>query len=249
MRRRSSVGALALVACFAPACGADRGEGGEGGGSDCGDACNPAPEDCGAPLTHTGEATFYDFADGSGNCGFDPSPDDLMIGAMNHVDYADSRACGACVRLDGPNASITIRVVDQCPECPEGDIDLSPEAFEQIAPLSDGRVPITWQYVACDVAGPLRYHFKEGSNPWWTAVQIRNHRQAIATLEYKDANGAWIGVPRESYNYFVEASGMGEGPYAFRVTDVFGGVVEDEGIPFVEAGDSESAAQLPACAP
>ena len=67
-----------------------------------------------------------------------------MIGAMNHTDYADSAACGACVELTGPNATITIRIVDRCPECPAGDIDLSPEAFAAIAELSQGRVPITW---------------------------------------------------------------------------------------------------------
>jgi expansin (peptidoglycan-binding protein) len=167
---------------------------------------------------------------------------------MNHTDYADSAACGACVRLQGPNAEITIRIVDQCPECPEGDIDLSPEAFSQIADISAGRVPITWQYSDCDVGGTIQYHFKEGSNQWWTAVQIRNHRHPIATFEFKADGGQYRAVPRESYNYFVEAAGMGPGPYSFRVTDVYGNALEDSGIPFVEAGDSPGAAQFPSCA-
>ncbi|HEY3353951.1 MAG TPA: expansin EXLX1 family cellulose-binding protein [Polyangia bacterium] len=197
---------------------------------------------------HTGEATYYTFADGTGNCSFPATPADLMLGAMNHVDYAASAVCGGCVRLTGPNDTITIRIVDQCPECPQGNIDLSPQAFERIAALSAGRVAISWQYVSCGVTGPIVYHFKEGSNQWWTAVQIRDSRNRIATVEYRAAGGAYEAVPRLDYNYFVAASGMGPGPYAFRVTDVYGHVLEDTGIPFVEAGDAAGAGQFPACA-
>src|SRR5262245_11945893 len=166
------------LAMSALACGGERrdGEGGSGGASSSGPSGTGAgpgvgaggPGACGEGELRTGEATYYDFADGSGNCGFPATPNDLRVGAMNHVDYADSAACGACASIEGPNGEITIRVVDQCPECPAGDIDLSPDAFSQIAPLEAGRVPITWRYVPCAVEGPVVYHFKEGSNQWWT---------------------------------------------------------------------------------
>jgi expansin (peptidoglycan-binding protein) len=45
-------------------------------------------------------------------------------------------------------------------------------------------VPIRWQYVPCDVGGPVVYRFKDGSNQWWTAVQLRNVRHAVSALEY-----------------------------------------------------------------
>ena len=223
---------LAALALLAAACG-----GGGGGPIACTDD----------DLLHTGEATYYTFADGTGNCGFDASPDDLMIGAMNHTDYAGSAVCGACVLLTGPNATITIRIVDQCPECPAGNIDLSPEAFAAIAALEAGRVPISWQYVSCEVSGPIRYHWKEGSNQWWTAVQIRNHANRVATVEYLDETSAWRDVPRVDYNFFVADWGMGPGPYSLRVTDVYGNVLEDTGIPRVEGGDAPGAGQFPAC--
>jgi expansin (peptidoglycan-binding protein) len=140
-----------------------------------------------------------------------------------------------------------VRIVDLCPECPAGNLDLSPEAFELIAPLEQGRAPISWRYVACDVAGPLRYHFKDGSNQWWAGVQVRNHRHAIAKLEV-ELNGAFSPVPREDYNYFVGESGFGPGPYKFRVTDVYGGVVTDEGIELGDAVTREGASQLAPCA-
>ena len=215
------------------------GGGGTASGGTQGGSCNEPP--------HTGEATYYDFADGSGNCGFDKTPNDLMVGAMNHTDYADSAVCGMCASIDGPSGSVTVRVVDQCPECKPGDIDLSPQAFEKIALLSLGRVPITWRYVPCGVSGPIRYRFKEGSNQWWTALSLRNHRHGIKSLEYKKDDGSFVSVNRESYNYFVEPAGMGPGPYTFRVTDVYGQVLMDSGIVHAEATEVEGAAQFPAC--
>ena len=197
----------------------------------------------GGPI-HTGEATYYNEADGGGNCSFDPTPQDLMVGAMNHTDYAGSAICGAYVELTGPNATITIRIVDQCPEGPAGDIDLSPLAFAQIAELSAGRVPISWRIVSPDISGPIRYRFKEGSSQWWTAVQIRNHRNPIAKFEYLK-NGQFKAVPRESYNYFVESSGMGPGPYTFRVTDSYGNLLTDSGIALNVAGEVAGGAQFP----
>jgi expansin (peptidoglycan-binding protein) len=196
---------------------------------------------------HEGVATYYTFADGGGNCMFPPTPDDLNVAAINNEEYASSGTCGGCVFIQGPIGTVTVRIVDRCPECLAGHLDLSPSAFEQIARIEEGRVSIQWHFVPCDVSGPIRYHFKEGSNPWWTAVQIRNHRHLIAKLEYMDGSGSFREVPRLDYNFFVEESGMGPGPYTFRVTDEYGQVLTDSGIPHVEGGEVEGAGQFPPC--
>ncbi|HEU4404652.1 MAG TPA: expansin EXLX1 family cellulose-binding protein [Polyangiaceae bacterium] len=215
--------------------------GGGGGGPVGGDACEGAEE-------HEGEGTYYDFADGSGNCSFPATPGDPFVAAMNATDYAGSAACGACIALTGPKGSVTVRIVDQCPECPAGDVDLHPGAFDRIAERAAGRVPIRWTYVPCEVSGPAVFHFKDGSSGYWTAVQVRNHRFAIASVEYKKADGSWAAMGRESYNYFVEPAGFGtEGPYALRATDVRGGVVQNEAVAAVEEGEVEAGGQFPAC--
>lgn len=200
---------------------------------------------CESPTAHTGEATFYG-ADGTGNCSFDAAPD-LMVAAMNQEEYGESAACGACVRINGPDGSVTVRIVDRCPECPRGNLDLSREAFAKIADPARGRVPINWTVVSCTLDGPIRYRFKEGSNQWWTAVQVRNSRHAIERFEV-EKNGAFVAVPRLSYNYFVDASGMGPGPFRFRVTDSEGNVLTDSSIPLGDGTEVAGAAQFPACA-
>ena len=194
---------------------------------------------------HQGIATYYG-ATGAGACSFDPSPNDLLVAAMNADEYNNAAVCGAYVYVIGPKGAVTVRIVDLCPECKAGHLDLSQEAFGQIADLPQGRVSITWQVVSPALGGPIAYHFKDGSNQWWTAVQIRNHRNPIARLEYFTTGGQWVSVPRTSYNYFVQTNpGMGPGPYTFRVTDSYGNVLIDSGIPHIENGTVNGSNQFP----
>jgi expansin (peptidoglycan-binding protein) len=220
--------------CVLAACGHSKTEDAPPGGS-----CTPIP------AAETGDGTYYD-ADGTGNCSFDASPGDLMVAAMNAVDYADAAWCGACLDVTGPMGEVVVRVVDQCPECKHGDLDLSPQAFQLISPLSAGRVTITWHEVACNVTGPIAYRFKEGSNPYWTAIQIRDHRYPIAKLEAQTGS-SWADVPRLDYNYFVAASGLGNGPFALRVTDSRGQVLSDSGIALGDGVARDGTGQFGQC--
>ncbi len=207
---------------------------------------DPAPGSCASvPAEASGDGTYYN-ADGTGNCSFDASPDDLMVAALNAPDYQSAALCGACLQVTGPNGSVTVRVVDQCPECARGDLDLSPQAFQMLAPLAAGRIPITWHQVACDVTGPIAYHFKDGANAYWTAIQIRNHRYPIAKLEALQ-DGAYVNIPRLDYNYFVQESGLGPGPYTLRVTDTRGHTVEDAGIALGDSVTRTGSHQLESC--
>lgn len=193
---------------------------------------------------HQGIATYYN-ATGEGACSFDASPDDMMVAAMNADEYNTASYCGAYVHVTGQKGEVTVRIVDLCPECKSGHLDLSREAFAQIDDLPLGRVNITWQLVSPELSGPIAYHFMDASNQWWTTVQIRNHRNPIAKLEYLRGS-EWIEVPRTSWNYFVQTEpGMGVGPYTFRVTDWYGHVLTDSSIPHTPGNSVNGAGQFP----
>lgn len=225
---------LLWPAAFAAALAACGGGGGDAAASNPtppGASGSPAPGGAAGavPLSaeRSGEGTFYG-ATGAGNCSFDPSPQDLMVAAMNQSDYAGSAICGAWVTATGPKGTVTVRIVDRCPECRPGDIDFSAEAFARIADPAAGRVPIRWHVVAADVQGPVTYRFKEGSTRFWTAIQVRNHRLPIAALAIKPGGASdWIEVARTDYNYFVHPVEIAAGPLQVRVTAQGGATLVD----------------------
>jgi expansin (peptidoglycan-binding protein) len=186
---------------------------------------------------YDGSITYYN-ATGEGNCMFPASPDNLMVAAITHVQYGAADFCGAFVKVNGPKGSVIVRIVDKCPDagCVYGHLDLSREAFAVIGNISDGIITdgITWQVVSPNMDGPIQFEFKE-KNQWWTAVQVRNHRNPIAKFEYLSASG-FVEITRTDYNYFLEASGMGPGPYTFRVTDILGNQIVSNGIPLSNPG-------------
>lgn len=178
-------------------------------------------------VARTGQATFYS-ATGAGHCSFDATPNDLMVAAMNHTDYAGSDVCGSFVTVTGPLGTVTVRITDECPECPKGHIDLSAQAFAKIAKPVDGIVPINWTVVPGDVQGPIQYRYKEGSTRYWTAIQVRNHRLPITKLEIMPSGSkTWINVGRTDYNYFVYAPPIAAGSLQVRVTAEGGATLQD----------------------
>ena len=219
----------------------DDGNGSGSGGSDGGTAaCTTA-----APAGETGQATYYD-ADGTGACSFDAGSD-FLIAAMNMADYGNATWCGGCVHVVGPSGDVTVRIVDECPGCAPGGLDLSETAFSMISPLSAGRVDISWQQVDCPVTGPVQYVFQSGSSQFYTAIQLRNTRYPLVSLAAIDGSGSAEELPRQSYNYFVAANGLGPGPYTLQVTDNRGETLEDTNIALDTSGPQSGSAQFPTC--
>lgn len=191
-------------------------------------------------VTYSGEGTFYG-ATGVGNCLYDATSD-IAIAALNHTDYDNARMCGAFIRVKGPRGELTVRIVDRCPECRPGDVDLGQQAFARIADPVAGRVPITWTLVSPDLAGPVSYRYKEGSTQWWCGIQVRNHRNPVATLEVRTGT-TWRQLPRQEYNYFVSADGAGCGS-DIRVKDIHGQTLTDTGIALTPNVDQPGRAQF-----
>jgi expansin (peptidoglycan-binding protein) len=193
-------------------------------------------------VTYRGAATFYG-ATGAGNCSYEPTGD-LMVGAMNQRDYENSRACGAYLAVTGPGGkTITIKVVDRCPECGPGAIDLSREAFTALAPASTGMIPISWRLLSPALGGPVGYVYKAGSSRYWCGIQVRNHRNPIRSVDLK-VGSSWKALARQEYNYFLSADGAGCGG-TIRVTDILGHRLTDSGIGIRPGAAQSGRAQFP----
>ncbi|KAG9300489.1 hypothetical protein G9A89_010116 [Geosiphon pyriformis] len=97
----------------------------------------------------SGDGTYYNT--GLGACGL-VSQDSDYIAALNHPQWGNppnpnqNPICGKLATVTGPKGTVTVKVLDLCPECLWGSLDLSPAAFNQIADQSQGRVHITWDW-------------------------------------------------------------------------------------------------------
>lgn len=196
-------------------------------------------------VSYKGVATAYDAGDGDGACLFGPAAS-MMIAAMNVADYETSKACGDTIAIHADNGkSITVLITNECPApCAPGQIDLSHEAFAQLADLRVGRLAITWSLVSPASGSPISIRYKTGSSQWWCAVQVIGHRNPVAELELRVGSG-WRQLPRTDYNYFLSADGSGCGG-TIRVTDIYGqqlvisgialspGVVQHTGVQFAQ---------------
>jgi expansin (peptidoglycan-binding protein) len=233
MGRLYALGIAVFASAFAFACSGNDSLAPGGGGSDGPPATNVVTTEKFGEQ-HSGDGTFYTFADGSGACMYDKTSD-FHIAALNGFDWAGSSWCGACADVTGPNGNqLRVRIVDECPDCDRGQLDFHPDAFAVLAPKAQGRIAITWNFVACDAQGPVSYKFKDGSNPYWTAVQVRNSRYPIAKLETSKDGVSFSAAQRQDYNYFLNGGGFGAGPTRVRITAQNGSTLLDT-LPEVQA--------------
>ncbi|MFI6734135.1 expansin EXLX1 family cellulose-binding protein [Nonomuraea sp. NPDC050451] len=179
----------------------------------------------------SGKATFYELRSGGGNCSYPSPPAGDLYVALSRSEYAAARACGGYLNVKGPKGSVQVKVVDQCPECPAGHIDLSRKAFARVADPGKGMVGVTYSPAANPkLAKPLAFRVKEGSSQWWLALLVIDHGNPLTSVEVKSAGGAWRKLARADYNYWVAESGAGQGPFSVRVTDTRGHRVTANGV-------------------
>lgn len=180
-------------------------------------------------VTYPGVATVYKAGVGDGACSYGPS-DDMMIAAMNTTDYETSSACGAYLLVRAANGnSVTVRITNECPlPCAPGQLDLSEQAFAKLAPVTTGRIAITWSLLSPDTSGTISIRYKNGSSPYWCGIQAIGHRNPLARLEVR-TGGGWRQLARTDYNYFLSPDGSGCGG-AIRLTDIYGEQLTVNGI-------------------
>lgn len=179
----------------------------------------PAPPAASGPV-RTGRATHYRLAS-LGNCSFpdEPGADQLYV-ALNAADYGTAALCGAHLAVEGNRGSVTVKVVDQCPECPPGALDLSETAFARVTGDA-GVTTVRWRVVSGPARPPLAFRIKEGSSQWWVGILVLHHRNPVRGLDAR-VGGRWVALERQDYNYFLAPQGLGPGPFEVRVTDVYG---------------------------
>jgi len=177
-----------------------------------------------------GTATHYVLS-GTGNCSYPSPPAGGLYVALSPSEYDGAAACGGYVEVSGPDGSVSAEVIDQCPPCASGHIDLSEAAFSRIAPLSTGLVSVTYRSVADPrLPAPVSLLVKEGSSQYWLALLAINTGNPLALVQVETAAGSWLDLERADYNYWLASSGAGPGPFTVRLTDTVGHQITVRGV-------------------
>jgi len=105
--------------------------------------------------TQTGDATYY--STGLGACGI-VNHDTDYIAAVSHLLFDtypgydggnpnNNPVCGRKVTASYQGNSVTVTITDRCTGCAITDLDFSPAAYDQLGPVSAGRLHgMTWHW-------------------------------------------------------------------------------------------------------
>ncbi|KAI0313053.1 RlpA-like double-psi beta-barrel-protein domain-containing protein-containing protein, partial [Amylostereum chailletii] len=90
------------------------------------------------------------FAPGLGNCGWTNSENDLIVAmSKEFYDANDGANCGQKLSITWGGVTETATMVDSCPGCSYGDLDMSPALFRKFAEESVGVLDsLTWNFIA-----------------------------------------------------------------------------------------------------
>lgn len=167
-----------------------------------------------------GDGTYYGATE-AGNCAIRrPRPkmyDRMVPIAINEEQYDGSASCGACLLVTGSGrgqganpirGTFLAYVMDRCPECKHGDIDLSMPG--------DGRWLVSWKFVPCP-SDDVFFLF-EGSNVYYWKLQPRGMKAPAKDVM---VNGIRGHRTNDNFHIFQDGGGI-RTPATISITTVLG---------------------------
>jgi expansin (peptidoglycan-binding protein) len=177
------------------------------------------PRDCGAAACNNaklsnpqyssygalGNVTMYSTAASDGGACNYGSTSILYFAAINvnlspndgAGQWRNGSFCGQCLEVSVVTSqgvkAVVVRVMDKCADGYCG-VDLGGDAPAAVMLDGMGRYAGAWRPVSCEghpevFDGTPSIYVKEGSNPGWAAVQVRNPLMAVAGIDWKGREG------------------------------------------------------------
>ncbi|CAO3594461.1 unnamed protein product [Absidia cylindrospora] len=100
--------------------------------------------------SNSGRGTFYN--PNLGSCGKTNSDSEMVV-ALNAPDMANGAnsnnnpKCGEKIEIHYESKSVVATIVDTCPSCAKGALDMSPAVFAALADLDLGVIKVTWDFI------------------------------------------------------------------------------------------------------
>lgn len=158
---------------------------------------------------------------------------DPVVWLSSDLFYSEEM-CGACLELSTDISSTVVKVDGECTGCPNGHIDVNKPAYDLIAPSMSGNYRAKWTMTECPFATNLQIAITSSSNPWYFSATLIDHLYPVSTLEFWNGTN-YNFILRNSNNQFEDPMGIGSGPFQFRISDIFGHVIEVMNVPLSSA--------------
>ncbi|RLN63115.1 hypothetical protein BBP00_00004312 [Phytophthora kernoviae] len=183
---------------------------------------------------YEGDGTSYTLGDvSSGNCNFMSaiSTASTNYAALNNDQWDNLANCGRCAEVsciddqcEDQTTTAVVQILDRCPECSSGDLDLSPTVFKNITGSDPSRLSIRWRFVDCPSPGTIEVCLKSGSNGYYVAVQPTNTLVGVETVTI---NGESTTMVDSAYYYLITStSDVDLTTVAVSITSVDGEAIE-----------------------
>ncbi|GAA4258465.1 expansin EXLX1 family cellulose-binding protein [Dactylosporangium darangshiense] len=166
-----------------------------------------------------GQASYYT-AGRNGMCNLG-TPAEGAYAAVGRAEYAGGKGCGTYLDVTGPNGTTRVQVVDLCPSCPAGKVDLGKAAFARIGALSAGIIPVTYATVRDPQVGPLQVKLKGGTAYSSLTAIVNNHGNPLSAVELQTATG-FTTMRHGEDNTWTAPSGAVPSPVSLRISDIYG---------------------------
>ncbi|KAL4115127.1 hypothetical protein PRIC2_014021 [Phytophthora ramorum] len=186
----------------------------------------------------TGHGTVYGpIQPSGGNCALMSYPEYAVsnYAAINKDQWDDTMNCGRCAVVkcvdsqcvSPSKASEIVYIIDQCPGCENGDLDLSPTVFEAITGLSYTILDIEWEFVTCPMDQKIEYCLKPGSSAYWAAIQPTNMAAGVDSVTI---DGKTASMVDSAYFFLLDGDSVATTDLShvtIQMTSVTGEVIED----------------------
>jgi expansin (peptidoglycan-binding protein) len=192
----------------------------------CSGACNAATPTSPVPLDNgaLGNVTMYATSASRGGACLYGETGVMYYAAMSvNVEPGDAlgqwqegRICGQCAKVVAVTSQglteVVVRIMDKCPDGDCG-IDLGGSAPDVIMLDGYGRYDGAWEFVSCAghselFDGETSLYVKDGSNAYWSAVQVRNPPMSVTAMHWHNQTAGTSGSleyssPQIENYYFV----------------------------------------------
>lgn len=192
----------------------------------------------------TGTVTFYEGYDATSVAYYVPQIENGFYKCAVSEPKLAELPPGTALEITYNGTTIHALITDLCPSSENSKwtsqssyfFDLAKNAFTKLADEKLGHIDVTFKMIPYPTKSNIFFQAKDGINEWWLAGRFYNMRYPLKKVEISIDGSAYKQMTRDSAQnnwYKIDGQNLISGKKKFRLTDVYGQVIETSEISYV----------------